>query len=247
MKTYTINGKEIQFFDGGGVVQQLLEALDEKKEGCNHDLNKSCKNCAVWTDVSKPECKHNWIGLSSNDYMECTKCNKKTEEPKSECKHDKIYIIHKINGDTTEECRICNRVLGGTKAQPKFNLNTEQEEEWCNACRWEGIEQTRYNFLHTCRLEPKSTLREEHGHFQSKSLSKQPTPLREEINSIFYDYTGSDFEGTPAEKITSLFKDTLLEDYQELTWYQNNEGVKELEENTWYLKNEDIIKLIKNL
>lgn len=49
---------------------------------------------------------------------------------------------------------------------------------------------------------------------RSKEDVEPKSTLREEINSIIYDLAGTDFDGKEADKIISLFKDTLLKEIE---------------------------------
>lgn len=78
-KTYRINGREVSF-DGGGVIQELLEALSDKEEGnrkCEHGVYPiyECKKCIKQALEEPKQEKCNWKPDGTNT-EKCSKCDK---------------------------------------------------------------------------------------------------------------------------------------------------------------------------
>lgn len=112
-KTYRINGKEIERLELGepmslnssrteNIINQLLEALDQKKEQCEHIYKE-------WSDSQL-----------------CFICNKCGVLPKEECKHDGKYNLTNERGVYT--CDGCGRkttheeAVNFGKEEPKYTL-----------------------------------------------------------------------------------------------------------------------------
>lgn len=84
-------------------VNELIDSHNQKEKNEPSDYFKYDQGFSIvgtaLVPVEEPkECNHNYIGLSSNSYMECTKCGKRAGEEPKEINVEELLREHAARG-----------------------------------------------------------------------------------------------------------------------------------------------------